>query len=313
MRRAATSAAGRSPAAERPAHVHLRGHRERVGQQREQAPQPVGDLLPGQRHRAEPGGDRRGGERHQRRARWSAPTAGARPAARRRCRRARAGAAGRASAVTPGRRPPRRAPAPRPCPTPSRSARRAGRTRTTPPAATFTTLAPTAIRSDVLVFSRPVMWPLPGVRQVQERQAQRGDPDVAGGGGRGAAPAAEQRRPRTGRRARPPAWSPRPSRRRPRRRRRPRARPPRARPARPAGPPRSWWRRSGRWPARPRSTGWTSRWPARRAARRPRCPTMAVSTRLYSGSAAIAPSAGMASRAIRRSRSRRPWLTPVRI
>jgi hypothetical protein len=36
---------------------------------------------------------------------------------------------------------------------------------------------------------------------------------------------------------------------------------------------------------------------------RPRCPTMAVSARLYSGSAAIDPSAGMASIAIRRSSS----------
>jgi hypothetical protein len=37
---------------------------------------------------------------------------------------------------------------------------------------------------------------------------------------------------------------------------------------------------------------------------RPRCPTIAVSARLYSGSAAIDPSAGIASLAIRRSSSR---------
>jgi len=37
---------------------------------------------------------------------------------------------------------------------------------------------------------------------------------------------------------------------------------------------------------------------------RPRCPTIAVSARLYSGSAAIDPRAGMARAAIRRSSSR---------
>ena len=294
MRRAATSAAGPVAAAERRADVDLRGHRERVGGQREHAP------TAGRRPAARPAGPRRAARRPpspraaRRRARSSAPTAGARRAARRRCPAGRAGPAGTASGATrlayaaaastcaatvphaePGR--------PACSPNTSQAS-----------SATFTTLAPTAmqqrrpgvLQADELAVAR--------VGQVQEGQPERRDPDVA-------------RRRRTRCRRWPPSRStrtgatsddqrprsPRPSRRRPSRRRRPRAPPRASRRAPRAAPPRSWWRWTGRWPARRRSTARRSRSPARRAAPRPRWPTIAVSARLYSGSAAIAPSAGI--------------------
>ncbi len=172
------------------ADVDLRGHREGVGGQRQQSPQPVGDLPPGERNRAEPRGDRGSGQRYHaerdRPHREPVPVAqhgGDVPPVRpyRRARRAaRCHAVRRRGEHLRCDRAPGRADEPGVQPEDQPRLKRAvhdvGADR-------YAQRRPGVLQAGLQAVAR--------IGQVKEGQPERGDPDVAGCRGRNAAPGPE--------------------------------------------------------------------------------------------------------------------------